>query len=210
MLDLHQNIRTARIKLALGIPSATYSKDRWAVLLHTQLKIGTLPKRHTVERYGQPLEKLECKLDNEGLELHLAPEAHIAAQDIRKRHFRKAPLGIVLGAGFLTKRWPAKYFIELINAYGREVLLLGGSNEVEFSIEISKALQVHHLNACGQYKLALSAALVKECRAVVTHDTGLMHVAAAFQVPSIVLWGNTTPELGFSPYKAPHQNLQVS
>lgn len=209
VLDLHQNIRTARIKLALGIPSATYSKDRWAVLAHTKFKLPTLPNRHTVERYAQTLDKLDCQLDEGGLELHLPSEAHKAAQDIVQRFFHRAPLGIVLGAGFLTKRWPAAHFIDLINAYGNPVLLLGGPGERAFSNEIADSLQVPHLNATGHYNLVLSAALVRECQALITHDTGLMHVAAAFQIPAIVLWGNTAPEIGFAPYNAPHQNLQV-
>ena len=57
--------------------------------------------------------------------------------------------------------------------------------------------------------LALSAALVKECQYLITHDTGLMHIGAAFQVPLFTLWGNTVPELGFSPWKSQAINLEV-
>jgi len=48
--------------------------------------------------------------------------------------------------------------------------------------------------------LGQSASLVKQAMVVVTHDTGLMHIAAAFQKPIVSIWGNTIPEFGMYPY----------
>jgi ADP-heptose:LPS heptosyltransferase len=45
---------------------------------------------------------------------------------------------------------------------------------------------------------------------VVAHDTGLMHIAAAFQKKIIAIWGNTIPEFGMFPYRTVHENVEVS
>lgn len=209
ILDLHRNLRSRIIKTRLRLPASTYSKDRWSVLLHTKFKMGQLPNIHTVERYGRALKSLDCELDGEPSDVYLPPEAHSLADQIRNQHFSQPPVGVVLGGTFATKRWPAAYFIELLNKLGQPVLLLGGPAEKEDAAQIKAGLKVHHLDAVGQYDLVLSAALVKQCRYLITHDTGLMHIGAAFAVPLFVLWGNTVPELGFYPWQAEAVNLQV-
>ena len=55
-------------------------------------------------------------------------------------------------------------------------------------------------NACGKFSLNESADLVRKSKLVVTNDTGLMHIAAAFKRPVISLWGNTVPSFGMYPY----------
>ena len=55
-------------------------------------------------------------------------------------------------------------------------------------------------NSCGQFSINESAALVKHAYKIITHDTGLMHIAAAFKKEVISVWGNTIPEFGMYPY----------
>jgi ADP-heptose:LPS heptosyltransferase len=55
---------------------------------------------------------------------------------------------------------------------------------------------------CGRLDIGGSAALVAHSRTVLSHDTGFMHVAAAFGKRIVSLWGNTVPEFGMSPYLA--------
>ncbi len=209
ILDLHRNIRSRIIKSRLRLPSGTYSKDRWPVLLHTRYKIGKLPQVHTVERYARALKPLNCELDRGPLELHLPVEADEMAAKVLNRYFKAAPVGVVLGGKYATKRWPIAYFVELLNALNRPVLLLGGPEDQEDAAVLKAQLKVDHLDAVGQYNLVLSAALVRKCAYLITHDTGLMHIGAAFGVPLFTLWGNTVPELGFYPWKAEAVNLQV-
>jgi len=210
IVDLHRNIRSAILKIRLRVSAASYTKDRWPVWFYTRYKIGQLPDRHTVERYAHALRKLK-PLGSElaPLELHLPPEAHALAAQIRGRYFQEDPIGVVLGGKYATKRWPNAYFVELLNQLKRPVLLLGGPEDKEAAEEIKSQLTIHHFDAVGQYDLVLSAALVKECAYLITHDTGLMHIGAAFQKTLFVLWGNTVPELGFSAWKTEAYNLEV-
>jgi ADP-heptose:LPS heptosyltransferase len=45
-----------------------------------------------------------------------------------------------------------------------------------------------------------SATILKNAQVVITNDTGLMHIAAAFRKPILSFWGNTIPEFGMTPY----------
>jgi ADP-heptose:LPS heptosyltransferase len=53
---------------------------------------------------------------------------------------------------------------------------------------------------CGKTTIGESAVLLKNSRAVVTPDTGMMHIASAFNKPIAVIWGNTIPDFGMGPY----------
>ena len=61
------------------------------------------------------------------------------------------------------------------------------------------------LNFAGKINLNQSATLVKGARVVLTNDTGLMHIGAAFGKKILTFWGNTVPEFGMYPYQ-PHPN----
>jgi ADP-heptose:LPS heptosyltransferase len=54
--------------------------------------------------------------------------------------------------------------------------------------------------------LQQSASIIKQCNKVITNDTGLMHIAAAFNKPIVSLWGNTIPEFGMFPYMPKQSN----
>jgi ADP-heptose:LPS heptosyltransferase len=60
ILDLHGSLRSRLLRFRMGLPSAVYSKDRWPILMYTRFRLGRLPSRHTVERYGGQQENLAC------------------------------------------------------------------------------------------------------------------------------------------------------
>lgn len=66
--------------------------------------------------------------------------------------------------------------------------------------EIAAQNNIKIYNACGKFDLNELARLVEKAKVIVTNDTGLMHIATAFQKPIISVWGNTAPELGMFPY----------
>ena len=202
VIDLHRSIRSRRIKWALRRANSTYQKDRWPILLYTKFRIGQLPGNHTVERYAAALKKLGCQLDEGGLDFYLPNEARELADEILARNFDTAPVAVVLGGNFQTKRWPKEYFAEMLNGLGKPVLLLGGKAEIEDASWIAEKLEMQHLNAVAQYDLLLSAALLEKAEFVITHDTGLMHIATALGKTIFSIWGSTVPEIGFAPYKA--------
>jgi heptosyltransferase-2 len=80
------------------------------------------------------------------------------------------------------------------------VILLGGPEDKAAGDEIASIDTVKVYNACGKFKLNESADLVRKAKLVITHDTGLMHIAAAYKKRIISLWGNTVPAFGMTPY----------
>ena len=80
------------------------------------------------------------------------------------------------------------------------VILLGGKEDVSNGDEITSVDPIKIYNACGKFKLNESADLVRKAKLVISNDTGLMHIAAAYKKLVISLWGNTVPEFGMTPY----------
>jgi ADP-heptose:LPS heptosyltransferase len=68
---------------------------------------------------------------------------------------------------------------------GKEIIKKTGDNVIDFS---------------GKLNLNQSASLIRDARLVITNDTGLMHIAAAYQKKILSFWGNTIPEFGMAPY----------
>ena len=110
-------------------------------------------------------------------------------------------IGLIAGAEYgPAKRWPTAHFIEaakiLIEKHQAQLLLLGGKGDVETATEITEALPAKHTtNLAGKTSLTQLVTTLAECNAVLTNDTGPMHVAAAVGTPVIVPFGSTSPEL---------------
>ena len=79
-------------------------------------------------------------------------------------------------------------------------MLLGGKEDSLAAEEIKKALGDKIINACGKYNLNKSASLIQKAEYIISHDTGLMHIASALKKKVISIWGNTIPEFGMYPY----------
>ena len=80
------------------------------------------------------------------------------------------------------------------------VILLGGEEDERSGNEIAAVDPIKVYNACGKFRINESADLVRKAKIVISNDTGLMHIAAAFKRPVISLWGNTVPSFGMKPY----------
>ena len=214
ILDLHHNLRTLRVKRALNCPAFTFNKQNRNKYLLCQPLLRPLAKEisHIVLRYGETLEGVGTTLDKEGLELFLPKgiEAKMAATLPPPLQAAPDLLAVVLGAKWATKRWPIHHFEALLNQLGRPVLLIGGPDAREEADYLATHLKVPFFDAVARFGLLEAAALMKQCQAVLTHDTGFMHIAAAFQMKVYSLWGNTVPAFGMTPYLTDHVILENS
>ena len=84
--------------------------------------------------------------------------------------------------------------------------MLGGDEDAQKGDRIKNAVGDLVFNACGKFNINQSASLVKQANKIITNDTGLMHIAAAFKKEIISLWGNTIPEFGMYPYMPGFEN----
>ena len=117
-------------------------------------------------------------------------------------------MAIVIGAALVTKQLPVHKLIELCISVRYPIILLGGKEDIKNGEAIAKADDIKIYNACGKFSLNESADLVNNAKLVITHDTGLMHIAAALQKAIISIWGNTVPSFGMYPYYGKKSNQQ--
>ena len=99
-----------------------------------------------------------------------------------------------------TKRWPTSHFADLAqkliaNNPNTQIILLGSKGDYALAQEItSQAKQDAHIhNWCGDTSLDEAIALIGMCKAVVSNDSGLMHVAAALKTPQVAIFGSSDP-----------------
>jgi ADP-heptose:LPS heptosyltransferase len=90
------------------------------------------------------------------------------------------------------------------------IVLLGGKTEQAIGERIASAAGAHVVDLCAKLSLHQSAAVVQQSAKVITHDTGLMHIAAAFRKPIISVWGSTVPKFGMWPFYPTALELNTS
>jgi ADP-heptose:LPS heptosyltransferase len=199
VIDLHKNIRSWRIKRQLGVKSFSFSKLNIEKWIFTNLKWNILPKVHIVDRYLNAIKELDVQNDGEGLDYFLSESDYVSNKDIPVSH-QAGYIGIVIGAAHNTKKLPVEKLRKLCELIQHPIILLGGKEDRNAGEFIASADPVKVYNSCGKFSINESADLVRRSRLVVTHDTGLMHIAAAFKKPVISIWGNTVPAFGMYPY----------
>ncbi|GAB4377079.1 MAG: hypothetical protein Kow0042_24250 [Calditrichia bacterium] len=108
------------------------------------------------------------------------------------------------GARHFTKRWPPDYYAELIKLiyekYGQKCILVGGREDIPIAkqiISLTADVPVH--SVVGEFSILQTAALIERAHLVICNDSGLMHIAAAYQKPTIAFFGSTVQEFGFFP-----------
>jgi len=209
VVDLHKNIRSFQIKRALKRPSASFPKANTEKWLMVRFKINHLPKEHLVDRYFQAVQSLGVKNDGKGLD-YFIPEKDFVDLEQYPLLKKKPFVAFVIGGRHFTKIFPAAKAASVISRLKQPVVLLGGKEDHEAGEEI-KRLCSHEqvLNACGKLNLHQSSSLLRQSGLVITNDTGLMHIAAAFKKPIISIWGNTIPEFGMYPYEPGEENKVV-
>lgn len=199
IIDLHHNTKTLRVKSALKVKSYSFYKLNIEKYIYTSVKLNILPKVHIVDRYLKTVESFGVKNDGEGLDYFIAKEEETKREDIPASH-SAGYVACVIGAAMGTKQWPVHKWKEFCRQLNHPVILLGGPEDVSAGNEIAAVDDIKVYNACGKFKLNESADLVRKAKLVVSNDTGLMHIAAAYKKPIISLWGNTVPSFGMTPH----------
>ncbi len=207
MIDLHRNFRSFRIKRALHIPSYSFHKLNFRKWLLVKFKIDLLPNLHIVDRYFQTISKFRVTSDGKGLE-YFIPQGKEFDWNRLPCDFQEGYIAFIIGGTYATKRLPAEKILHICRALPYPVVLLGGIHESENSLIIERNTGNHVLNLVGKTSIYESASLISHANVVLTNDTGMMHIAAAFGKKILSFWGNTVPKLGMFPY-LPHPDSEI-
>lgn len=200
VIDLHHNLRSIRVKLALGRPTRSFDKLNLEKWLLVNFHINRLPPVHIVERYMKTVQHLGIQYDGQGLDFFIPPGQEVDIPALIPSVLPGRYIAFVLGATHATKRLPLEKMIGICRLLGQPVLLLGGKSEAETGKAVAEASGSLVFDLCGQLNLQQSASVVRQASKVLTHDTGLMHIAAALGKEIVSVWGNTVPEFGMYPF----------
>lgn len=202
IIDLHNNTRSARVKYGLKRMDFSVRKLNARKWLYVNFKLNRLPGIHMVDRNLETIRTFISEKDQEGLDYFIPKGSTVSLSDLPEG-FQEGFTGLAIGAQHETKKLPLDLLISLCEKLSCPVVILGGPGDRETGDAVVAAIQGKPiLNTCGQYSIHQSASLVQQSRLLITHDTGLMHIGAAFGKKVITLWGNTVPDFGMFPYRA--------
>jgi len=212
---LFQNaFEAAAITALAGIPNRYgYATDgRSFLLTHRVPLTPKIRRKHQVECYLELLHPLGIQVEPEPPTLRTTPgedaEAieHLRAFEVDAK---KVLIGLNPGSVYGTaKRWLPARFAEVADRvaaeHGGVVLIFGGHGEEELGAALASLMAAPTVVLSGRTTVRRLMALIKQCRLFITNDTGPMHIATAFGVPTVAIFGPTDP-LTTSPFGSGHE-----
>lgn len=211
VVDLHRNFRSFYLRRISPKPVILkVNKNRMIRFLRVKFNINLYKKFHdhnisVAEKYLKAGSNLLSIKNDLRLELYLPQKiADKGKQLWQKLESEGFQLIMAPGARHFTKRWPPELYSELImkinQTFGWRTLLVGSEEEASLIQEIQEKTGegISEISA-GYFSLLETAALIKSAPLFISNDSGLMHIAATFEIPQIAIFGSTTQELGFFP-----------
>ena len=160
---------------------------------HSQLLLSHTPKiqtsQHLVKQYAQ------IAMIDSNIKRYEEPALKLYIEAVK---FTKPTLGINAGATYgSAKRWYPERFAKVASYFSDkyDIVIFGGPNEVEMAKEIEdnliKLKVINYTNLAGKTNIQELCANIAGCSLFITNDSGPMHVAAAYQVPTVAIFGPT-------------------
>ena len=185
----------ARIPLRVG-----YNTDvRQLLLTHAVSCTDEIKKKHQTDYYLDIIRGIGMKEVNRELYLELNQRDRLRAEKtLLEQHLSLDDkiVGINPGATYgPAKQWPLDRYAHLadkIQAFsGCQIIIFGGPDDRNLGKKISQKMQHRPIDLSGKTSLGEAMALIERCDLFITNDSGLMHVAAALDVPLIAIFGST-------------------
>jgi heptosyltransferase II len=199
---LQNAIEAAIISCAAGIPlRAGYNTDGRGILLTHRVQCSRETKKlHQIDYYLEMVSALGCVSVNKEMHLETKVNRHDAQSVIQKYipGQQREIIGIAPGAAYgPAKRWfPARFAAvadKIADAYGCQIILLGGKSDWDTAEEVRSLAKTSLLNLAGKTNLTEAVYLISQCRLFLSNDSGLMHIAGALNIPTIAIFGSTNP-----------------
>ncbi len=209
IVDLHKNIRSFIVKLNLKTKYYSFNKINIRKWLYVNFKINLMPDVHIVDRYFNTVSKLNIQNDGKGLDYFIPEDEQVGTGDF-PINFHKEYAVMVIGGKHFTKQIPDYKIIEICKTTSIPIILVGGKEDREKAENIRKSAENRDIfNACGIFTINQSASVIENAKVIITPDTGMMHIASAFNKKIISVWGNTVPEFGFYPYNGQMNGSEI-
>jgi heptosyltransferase-2 len=197
---LPNSFKSALVPRLAGIPLRTgYVGELRHPLLNDARRLDQQSLPLLAERYAALADPAGTSLTRPLPALHLTVSDAARAQLLDRLGLtRHGPVAVLCpGAEYgPAKRWPAPYFSDLgrqLTRAGYQVWVVGSSKDRHIGEEIARLSEGLCVNLCGRTSLEEVVDLLSGAQLVVSNDSGLMHVAAALDVPLIALYGSSSP-----------------
>lgn len=213
IFDLHRNIRTLLMTRFIGgMNSGKYNKRYFKRYMLVNFGLNLYKNVTSIsDRYLEVGSKYNLADDGFGLDLYTSSDSPLKE---RLKVDSKLNLVIAPGAGYHTKRWPSDNYAKLADLLVKEIdakiILVGSKDDLPISEAVISQMNEPATDATGEFTLLETAAIIKQSDAVLTNDSGLMHIAVSQKKPVLAFFGSTTEELGFFPYGDNFRVLEVS
>lgn len=201
LIDLHKNLRSSKLR-TVADNYLSYNKQNFKKFLLVKFGVDMLSNKHTVDRYYDSIKPLGIKQDGEGLDFFLDEKDKVDISIYNSEY-----VSFAIGGAHFTKVLPTDKIIKICNNQDKQVILVGGKEDYLRGERIAAQCD-NVINTCGHFTINQSAYIVKNSKYLITHDTGMMHIASAFKMKIISVFGGTDPRLGFTPY-LPNQNNKI-
>jgi lipopolysaccharide heptosyltransferase II len=206
LYDAHGSLRSRFLTPLISAKSKKrFDKQYLSRSLALTFKTPLLDNRRFLEKFIDPLQAWGVQYDGLGPEVFLDPKSVESV----KKHFHPAPeetwVGLIPSAQWPGKRWASDKFRELlallVKHTSHHFVVFGGPSD-DFCQQISAGMDPKRvLNLQSKVNLGEAMAAVKKLSYVIANDTGLMHVADALKVPSVLIFGPTSEASGCLPFE---------
>jgi ADP-heptose:LPS heptosyltransferase len=201
IIDLHKTLRSYLLRARLWRPTLSFRKLSVEKFLMNHFRIDFLPKNlHIIERNIQALAPLGITNDFKPVDYFIAPEDEVSLACLPQAH-QTGYIAFVIGGQHFTKRLPTEKIIRICQSLKKPIVLLGGPEDTEVAMLITRQCTGLVYDACGKFSLGQSISLLKSSQCVIAHDTGLLHISGAFNKNIVSVWGGTSAShFGVWPY----------
>ena len=206
IVDLQSNFRSFIVKVFQNTRVVSYKKPFINRLLLVHLKYNRFT--HAKPVYQRYIDSLDATEKAEPCFILDRATCALVNNRLTEQGFRHREMNVAFlpGAGKATKRWPADYYAQLGGLLSHQPLVkiwvIGDERDRETAAEIYRAIPGRCIDLSGKFSLMESACALSKMDAVVSNDSGFMHIADALQKPVIAIFGPTTTEFGFYPRNA--------
>jgi len=216
IIDAHNVIRSNLIlnTLRSGM-KVQIGKDQIKKLLLIKAKINLYRRPiHISQRYLQTVEPLEVEPVGTVPEIVVPDTAFNKIKELLlvSGLTGKKLVAFAPGSRWATKMWPPEYFERLISSVGQQglgTIVIGGPEDVDLNREIGQKCSPAPLDLTGTLTILESAAVLHECRVLITNDSAPLHLAEAVGTPVIALLGPTVREFGYYPQMPQSSTLEL-
>jgi len=214
LIDLHNKLRSVILRMFCGIPDVfVYRKNAISKYLYIKNSAkSSFTTKHTIEKYLDVLKEMGIHPTIQSPEIFVDDYFNYFCENYKIGQ-NDLLIGINPGSVWPTKKWLPERFAEvadwLTTHYGAKIVFIGANNDRDDVNKVLAKMKHQYIDLCGQTSLKELAAFISRCSLFITNDSGPMHIATAFQVPLVAIFGSTTKELGFAPYGENNSIVEV-